>query len=81
MIIFDIDSKIEVTRKHLYDEEISNKYVNLTYLQELKETFNYKIAGHQNKSEKFYQNFRSIFIILILYIVTTIFVIFFEKRK
>ncbi|MET3528770.1 hypothetical protein DRF59_11265 [Chryseobacterium flavum] len=61
-------------------EYLLNEYVNITYLQEQEIALSKNIKAYRSKRKKYYHNFNVILVTLILYVITSSFVIF-EKRK
>ena len=62
------------------NEELLNEYINLTYLGEQESALSNNIVAYRDKRKYFYYNFNCMLITLVLYVITSSFVIF-EKRN
>lgn len=61
------------------DEDVLNEYLKVTYLTEIEEVLDNNITVYQTKSTAFYNTFKKVFWLLIMYIALSSFVII-QKR-
>ncbi|MDR6461939.1 hypothetical protein [Chryseobacterium sediminis] len=80
-ILEDYKNKLNIGEEIDDDNEyLLNEYVNITYLQEQEIALTKNIKTYRKKRHKYYKNFHVILSALVLYVITSSFVIF-EKRK